>query len=297
MTITALPPVPSRSDAPATFISKADAFLAALPQFATEANDTAALLNIGSVSDTSATSNVIGTGAKTFTVSAGKSFAGGMYLVIADTAAPSTNSMFCQVTSYSGTTLIVNVISIRGSGTKTAWTISLTSSGGAQTGANSDITSLTAVTAISTTGGVDIKGTNTNDSAAAGDVGEYVESIVLLASAIALTTNTITNITSISLTAGDWDVSGCIVFSPSGTTSITNLVGTTNSTSVTVPTLEQRLFTINQPATVPGNSVSFSGSSRRYSLSTTTTIYLIVNSTFTVSTLSAYGKISARRIR
>ena len=146
MTITALPPVPSRSDAPATFIAKADAFLAALPQFATEANETAALLNIGSVSDTSATSNVIGTGAKTFTVSAGKSFAGGMYLVIADNAAPSTNSMFCQVTSYSGITLIVNVLSIKGSGTKTAWIISLTSSGGAALGANSDITSITGLT-------------------------------------------------------------------------------------------------------------------------------------------------------
>lgn len=131
MTITALPAVPSRSDAPATFITKADAFLAALPQFATEANALAAGLNLASVSDTSATSNAIGTGAKTFTVSAGKSFAGGMYLIIADTAAPSTNSMFCQVTSYSGTTLIVNVISILGSGTKTAWTISLATAGGA----------------------------------------------------------------------------------------------------------------------------------------------------------------------
>lgn len=146
MTITALPAVPSRSDAPATFISKADAFLAALPQFVTEANDTASALNLASVSDTSASSVLIGTGAKTFTVSAGKSFQGGMYLVIADTAAPSTNSMFAQVTSYSGTTLIVNVISVRGSGTKTAWEISLTSSGGAQSGANSDITSLTGLT-------------------------------------------------------------------------------------------------------------------------------------------------------
>ena len=146
MTITALPSVPSRSDDPAVFVAKADLFLGALPQFVTEANATAAALNIGSVNDTSATSNVIGTGAKTFAVSAGKSFTGGMYLVIADAAAPSTNSMFCQVTSYSGTSLVVNVISVRGSGTKAAWVISLSEAGGAASGANADITSLLAIT-------------------------------------------------------------------------------------------------------------------------------------------------------
>ena len=38
MSISALPPVPSRADDPANFSSKADAFLGALPQFADEAN-------------------------------------------------------------------------------------------------------------------------------------------------------------------------------------------------------------------------------------------------------------------
>ncbi|MDP1664141.1 MAG: hypothetical protein Q8L79_03365 [Methylobacter sp.] len=74
--------------------------------------------------DSSTTSNSIGTGEKTFTVSTGKGFLGGMYLIIADTAAPSTNSMYGQVTSYSGATLVMNILSVRGSGTKTAWTIS-----------------------------------------------------------------------------------------------------------------------------------------------------------------------------
>lgn len=42
MTITALPDPPSRSDAPATFVAKADAFIAALPGFVSETNATAA---------------------------------------------------------------------------------------------------------------------------------------------------------------------------------------------------------------------------------------------------------------
>lgn len=142
MSITALPTPPSRGDTPANFITKSDAFIAALPQFVTEANAQAVLLTLASTTDTSATSNVIGTGAKTFTVTAGKSFVAGMYLVIADTSAPSTNSMFGQITSYIGTSLVMNILGITGSGTKTAWTISQSSAGGAALGNNSDITSV-----------------------------------------------------------------------------------------------------------------------------------------------------------
>jgi hypothetical protein len=53
-----------------------------------------------------------------------------MWLVIADTAAPSTNQMFGSITSYSGTTLVMNITQILGSGTPAAWTISQSSAGG-----------------------------------------------------------------------------------------------------------------------------------------------------------------------
>lgn len=127
MTITALPTHPARSMSSDAFVTAADAFLGALPTFATQANALAVAMNFNSTTDTSTSSVLIGTGAKTFTVTAGKSFQGGMWLVIADTAAPSTNSMMGQVTSYSGTTLVMNITSVIGSGTKTAWTISQSS--------------------------------------------------------------------------------------------------------------------------------------------------------------------------
>lgn len=73
---------------------------------------------------TSATSNVIGTGAKTFTTQPGLGFATGQFLTIAD-AANAANYMHGQVTSYSGTTLIMNILDVGGSGTKTAWVITL----------------------------------------------------------------------------------------------------------------------------------------------------------------------------
>lgn len=133
MPITALPTPPLRSD-PNNFAARGDAFLAALPTFVTEANALAVGLNLNSTTDTSVSSVLIGLGAKTLTVSAGKSFQGGMYLVIASTSSPSTNSMFGQITSYSGTTLVVNVLSVRGSGTLSSWTISQSSAGGAAVG-------------------------------------------------------------------------------------------------------------------------------------------------------------------
>lgn len=128
MAITALPTPPIRSD-PANFAARADAFLAALPAFADEANALAAAMNLNSTIDNSTSSVLIGLGAKTFVVTAGKSFQPGMYLVAADAAAPSTNSMWGQVTSYSGTSLVVNIIQIKGSGTKTSWKISQSAPG------------------------------------------------------------------------------------------------------------------------------------------------------------------------
>jgi hypothetical protein len=123
--ITPLPTPPSTAN-PASFSARADAFMAALPQFVTEANALAVAMNLNSTTDTSTTSDTIAVGATSLTVSAGKSFQPGMYLVIADTAAPSTNSMYGQITSYNSGTgaLVMNILSVLGSGTKTAWTIS-----------------------------------------------------------------------------------------------------------------------------------------------------------------------------
>ena len=79
---------------------------------------------------TSTTSLAIGTGAKTFTTQTGKQFAAGQY-VIAVSDANAANYMFGTVTSYAGTSLVMNVISIGGSGTFADWTINLSGARGA----------------------------------------------------------------------------------------------------------------------------------------------------------------------
>lgn len=142
-------------------------------------------------------------------------------------------------------------------------------------------------------------GTTTNDNATAGNVGEYVESIVASGSALALTSATAKTIASISLTAGDWDVSGNLSFNGNGGVSITFVEASLSTTSNAVDQTAGRNAQINQAANVPSNlpSHSLPVGPARFSLSTTTTINIVANSNFTVGTLAGWGIIRARRVR
>lgn len=94
-------------------------------------SETNAAASAARLQGTSTSSVAIGTGSKSFTTQSGKFFDTGKFVLITDDAAPSTNWMFGQVTAYTGTSLTVNVLAIGGSGTKTAWTISLSGAQGA----------------------------------------------------------------------------------------------------------------------------------------------------------------------
>lgn len=152
------------------------------------------------------------------------------------------------------------------------------------------------ITALTNAAGIDIKGTNTNDAAAAGDVGEIVSSTVASGSGVALTSVVAKDVTTISLTAGDWDVFGFVGILPAAATSITSFGG---SSSQTTNTLDSVNFVINRYAAfVPGNSELRSAiTTTRISLAAPATIYLVALASFTVSTCVAFGSIYARRRR
>lgn len=150
---------------------------------------------------------------------------------------------------------------------------------------------------------VSIRGTTTNDSASAGFVGETVISNLLTGSAVSLTTATAKTVTSISLTAGDWDVSGAVVFKPGATTSVTIFGSAISATTDAVPatigndTGNEVLIQFAQAAAVPATDFTQVIPRIRVSVASTTTVFLTCKATFTVSTLGAYGTIRARRIR
>jgi len=89
-----------------------------------------ALPNAAAQIATSSSEIAVGTGSATFTVPTGKSFAFNQWVLIQETS-NSANQMLGQVTSYSGSSLAVDVIATAGSGTHSDWTIVLTNSAAA----------------------------------------------------------------------------------------------------------------------------------------------------------------------
>lgn len=158
---------------------------------------------------------------------------------------------------------------------------------------------LTATGAITPSQTVGIVGTTTNNNVQAGSVGEYVSSTVLSASAVSLTNNTIADITSIALTAGDWDVWGTVVYGPYGAgASSTLLLGWINSVSATQPIYPAGGGSFDTTASGnPGIDMQCPGLRARFLLAGNTSIYLSAYSTFSGGTLKAYGFIGARRVR
>ena len=150
---------------------------------------------------------------------------------------------------------------------------------------------------MTATGTVVAAGTTTNDSASAGNVGEVISSSVVVGSAVALTTTVANNVTSISLTAGDWTVCGNVLYSMGGTTTTTVGQAAVSSTSATLPTAPAGGWSEFAGATFTGFAPSRDITCHRQSLASTTTLYLVAKSTFATSTLAVYGSLYARRVR
>jgi hypothetical protein len=160
---------------------------------------------------------------------------------------------------------------------------------------------LTSRMQISGTGAVAMQGTVTNDSATAGYIGEYVSSIVA-SSAVSLTSGTAVNLTSFSLTAGDWDVWSEAWFNAAASTTISELATSITVASGSFPGSPQDgVSTVVLGTYAAGLSrstaIGVPSAPARVSIGATTTYYLNAVAQFGVSTLTAGGKICARRRR
>lgn len=140
------------------------------------------------------------------------------------------------------------------------------------------------------TTGCSILGTTTNDNATAGYVGELISSVKNTGAAVSFTTATPKDLTSISLTAGDWDVFGNIRFAA---TTITVGLVWISATSATVPdaSLYNIIYGLATSAEMGMSAPYF-----RATLSGTTTIYISGQANAT-GTLTGVGGIYARRVR
>lgn len=147
-----------------------------------------------------------------------------------------------------------------------------------------------------TTGG--IIGTTTNDDATAGRVGEYV---VSTAGGVSAPTSTqFGDVTSISLTAGDWDITGLAYFSKSTATWTDVSLGISTTTGNSATGLTDglnRLYgswassattPVIFPVTVGPYRLTFTG---------TTTVYLKMQFVYSAGAPVITGTLRARRVR
>lgn len=156
---------------------------------------------------------------------------------------------------------------------------------------------LVGLTAVQTLSNKTLLGTTTDDDATDGAIGEYVTAVLPKSIPISLSDITAAEVTSISLTAGDWDVWGNIIFIGGSSTVVTLLTG---GISKTIGLDGNNLTTGYAQWAGALTGINQNGLSIvpiRISLATTTPIYLVADADFATSTLTAYGSISARRVR
>lgn len=150
-------------------------------------------------------------------------------------------------------------------------------------------------------------GTNTNDAAAAGYVGEYVQDQRVRSSGLDLTTATAQNVFStFELDAGDWDISGAAGFDTNTNATITELAAAVSLTSGTmpsddtlgVPTANEYKVQISQTASLVTGDIVLTIPTFRVSIAANNTpVYLVVRAVYSTGDINCYGSLWARRVR
>ena len=133
------------------------------------------------------------------------------------------------------------------------------------------------------------------------DSNEVTSATVLSGSAVSITSGTPINITSVSLTPGEWDCRGTLGRVITASTSFTIAAGSISTTTAQAPNVASiaagASVVYSAAANVPGQAigpVSQIGPVR-FSLAATTTVYMVAGDTFSASTDAGYGTLTCRR--
>lgn len=164
--------------------------------------------------------------------------------------------------------------------------------------------SLSYTDAAEETGLIVGRATKTNDDAADGEIGEVKTATVVTASAVSLSSGTAADVATLELTAGDWEVWGQVDRNWSGTTAtiVSTCISDTADTMSTQPggsgigTDPLATDTATFGTTLTGIKSQRCGPVR-VTLSETTTLHLVAKDTFSAGTVTAFGTITARRVR
>jgi len=127
--------------------------------------------------------------------------------------------------------------------------------------------------------------------------GDYRASSVLVGAAVALTTTTAANMTTISLSQGLWSCTANVNRALAAATSVTQLSTSISATTATPGTLGVSAVQFSTAANVMGADTGQVVGPVILAPTATTTYYVVADDTFTVDTNAVYGSITCQRMR
>ena len=211
----------------------------------------------------------------------------------------------CRATGGSSTVTISNaspaVVSWTSHGLSIAACVNFTTSGGLPTGLTVGVNYYVSSqgfgeNSFSVSSSVDnaLAGTSINTSSA-GSGTHTANNTIILATGVSI------NAAGLSLTAGDWDIYARGFFAPAATAILFHPCYASISATSAVADLSTLFRAVSVPlpqaGSTGGNGYNALVPPARFSLASTTTIYLVVTGTFTTSTCQGGGMVGARRAR
>lgn len=163
---------------------------------------------------------------------------------------------------------------------------------GTVAGAHSYSGAITFTSTITPSQTAGIVGTTTNNNANAGSVGEYQTAT---GSPVTMTSGAATNLASLPLTAGDWEVQGVVSFGIASGGAINRMIVTLNTATPALGVFPNASDSAGVSTSGP-DSVVKESPMVRFSLPSSTTIYLNAMQLGT-GTINGTGFIRARRVR
>src|SRR5213075_153229 len=155
-----------------------------------------------------------------------------------------------------------------------------------------DVTGTPSATVVSTVSGNKVSGLTAGAFSSAGKVGEVIAS----AATVAVSSGAASNITSISLTAGNWLIFGVQNTGPAGSTVTNGYNGAISTTSSSITPVNGAAVTLLTPNWTAGQTLQIGIGPCVQALSSTTTFFLTVQMNFSISTMNVGGRITGVRI-
>jgi Spherulation-specific family 4/Collagen triple helix repeat (20 copies) len=137
-------------------------------------------------------------------------------------------------------------------------------------------------------------GVTDGSNAAAGQVGEVILGQRLAAAAVSIPNAAAANITQITLSPGDWDVVGTVCCTSGGGVSYINIAVWISLNSASITGVDTSLVPIQGAS---GPNAALAAPAQRFNVTSSTTIYLVVQVNYTGTTATGMGMMYARRVR